>query len=58
MALKSIRVLDPKVKIIMVPAMGQEGMVREAIMFGAKSFIIKPFKDDHVIQTINKILSI
>ena len=57
-ALKSIRVLDPEAKIIMVSAMGQEGMVREAIMFGAKSFIIKPFKDDYVIQTINKVLSI
>ena len=57
-ALKSIRELDPKANVVMMSAMGQEGMVREAIMLGAKSFIIKPFKEDHVIQTLNKVLSI
>jgi two-component system chemotaxis response regulator CheY len=56
-ALKSIMEYDPAAKIVMVSAMGQETMVREAIMLGAKSFIIKPFKEDHVINTISKILS-
>lgn len=56
-ALKSIKQFDPKANIVMVSAMGQEGMIREAIMLGAKSFIIKPFKEDHVIQTLKKILS-
>ena len=56
-ALKSIRAFDPEAKVIMVSAMGQEGMVRETIMLGAKSFIIKPFKNDHVIQTLNKVLA-
>lgn len=56
-ALKSIIKYDPGAKIIMVSAMGQEIMVKEAVMFGAKSFIVKPFKDEHVIQTLNKILS-
>ena len=57
-ALKSIREFDPEAKVIMVSAMGQEGMVRETIMLGAKSFIIKPFKNDHVIQTLNKVLAV
>jgi two-component system chemotaxis response regulator CheY len=57
-ALKEIREFDPEAKVIMVSAMGQEGMVRETIMLGAKSFIIKPFKNDHVIQTLNKILAV
>lgn len=57
-ALKSIMQFDPNAKIVMMSAMGQEIMVREAIMFGAKSFIIKPFKDDHVINTLNKVLSL
>ena len=57
-ALKSIMKLDPKAKVVMVSAMGQEGMVREAIISGAKSFITKPFKNDHVIQTLNKVLAI
>ncbi|HAA38341.1 MAG TPA: response regulator [Firmicutes bacterium] len=54
-ALKAIMQLDPQAKVIMVSAMGQEAMVKEAIMSGAKSFIIKPFKEDHVIKTLQKI---
>ena len=57
-ALKSIREFDPGAKVIMVSAMGQETMVREVVMLGAKSFIIKPFKNDHVIQTLNKVLAV
>lgn len=56
-ALKEIIKYDPDAKIVMVSAMGQEAMVMEAIMHGAKSFIIKPFKDDHVIKTLNKVLA-
>ena len=54
-ALKAIRRHDPKAKVVMVSAMGQEGMIREAILHGAKSFIVKPFKEEHVIQTLAKI---
>lgn len=55
-ALKEIIAFDPEAKIVMVSAMGQEHMVMEAILNGAKSFIVKPFKEDHVIQTLNKVL--
>ena len=55
-ALKEIISYDPKAKVIMVSAMGQENMIREAIMYGAKTFIVKPYKDDHVIKTIKKVL--
>lgn len=54
-ALKSIIAFDKKAKVVMVSAMGQDQMVMEAVMCGAKSFIIKPFKEDRVIQTLNKI---
>ncbi|MDF2906912.1 MAG: chemotaxis protein CheY [Herbinix sp.] len=55
-ALKEIIAFDPSAKIVMVSAMGQEHMVMEAIKNGAISFIVKPFKEDHVVQTLNKIL--
>lgn len=55
-ALKSIISMDPTAKIIMCSAMGQECMVKEAVIAGAKSFIVKPFKEEHVLQTISKIL--
>ncbi|NLZ38519.1 MAG: response regulator [Firmicutes bacterium] len=56
-ALKAIMKIDPNAVVVMVSAMGQEAMVKEAIMSGAKSFIIKPFKADHVLETIRKVLS-
>lgn len=57
-ALKGIRQNDPAAKIIMVSAMGQEPMVVDAVMNGAKSFIVKPFKEELVVQTLNKVLAL
>lgn len=57
-ALKEIRKFDPNAKVIMVTAMGQEALVREAVLAGAKSFIVKPFKEDHVVNTLKKVLGI
>lgn len=54
-ALKAIRAYDPEAKVVMVTAMGQEQLIMEAIMNGAKSFIVKPFKEAHVIETLEKI---
>lgn len=54
-ALKAIMAYDSGAKVVMVSAMGQEQMVMEAVMSGAKSFIVKPFKEEHVIQTLNKL---
>ena len=54
-ALKKIRELDPDAKVVMVSAKGQESMVKEAIINGAKSFIVKPFKEDHIVQMLKKI---
>ncbi|HWT75052.1 MAG TPA: response regulator [Mobilitalea sp.] len=54
-ALKAIMAYDPNAKVVMVSAMGQEQMIMEAIMSGARSFVVKPFKEDYVIQTLTKI---
>lgn len=56
-ALITIKEFDPQAKIVMISAMGQEDMVREAIMQGAKTFIVKPFKEEHVVEILNKILA-
>ncbi len=55
-ALRRIIQYDPDARVVMVSAMGQEIMVRKAIMLGAKSFIVKPFQDDHVIKSLNHVL--
>lgn len=57
-ALQEIRKFDPNAKVVMVSAMGQEKFVRDSVMQGAKSFIVKPFKNDHVIKTLSQVLGI
>lgn len=55
-ALKEIKAFDPNANVIMCSAMGQQTMVMEAIQAGAKDFIVKPFDNDRVIQSINKVI--
>ena len=54
-ALKAIREYDDKAKVVIVSAMGQEVMVKEAILYGAKSFIVKPYKEEQVIETLRRV---
>ena len=54
-AVKQIKKMDPNAKVIMVTALGQEMFVREAIVAGAKNFIVKPFKEEKIVDIINKI---
>lgn len=54
-ALTEIKKRDPKAKVIMISALGQESWVKRAIILGAKGFIVKPYKEDHVIQALNKL---
>ena len=56
-ALKEIRSQDPKAKIVMLTALGQESIVLEAIKSGAKDFVVKPFERDRVMSAINKLLT-
>jgi len=55
-ALKQIRTLDAKAKIIMLTALGQESVVLEAIKSGARDFVVKPFERDRVLNAIQKLL--
>src|SRR5690606_29481872 len=55
-AVKEIRRLDPKAKIIMCSAMGQQQLVVQAIQSGASDFVVKPFQKDRVIDSLRKVL--
>ena len=55
-AAKIITDYDPNAKIVMLSAMGQESMVKEAVLNGAKSFIVKPFKEEHLIKTLKNLI--
>ncbi|EAC2993612.1 TPA: response regulator [Listeria monocytogenes] len=53
-ALAQIMAKDPSAKVIMCSAMGQQGMVVDAIKKGAKDFIVKPFQADRVLEALEK----
>jgi len=54
-ALKQIKRIDSNAKVVIVSAMGQEAYVKEAIICGAKSFIVKPFNEKHVTKVLMSI---
>lgn len=54
-ALKAILAIDSNAKVIMVSAMGQEAIVRDAVLSGARGFIVKPFKEDGLLAALKKL---
>jgi two-component system, chemotaxis family, chemotaxis protein CheY len=56
-ATREIKKALPEAKIIMCSAMGQQGMVVDAIQAGASDFIVKPFNFDRIKESLGKVLS-
>lgn len=56
-ALKKIKEMDPAARVVICSAMGQQAMVAQAIQYGAKDFIVKPFEEDRLIASIDKVMS-
>ncbi|NLJ84773.1 MAG: response regulator [Halanaerobiaceae bacterium] len=54
-AIKEIKKIDPEANIIVCSAMGQQKMIIKAIEAGAKDFIVKPFKEQRVLEAIGKL---
>ncbi|MCE5300729.1 MAG: response regulator [Spirochaetia bacterium] len=46
----------PTANIVICSAIGQQALVIEAIQAGAKDYIVKPFEQSNVIETVSKIL--
>jgi two-component system chemotaxis response regulator CheY len=55
-AARAIIKLDPRAKIIMVSAMGQQELVKESLDAGASDFVVKPFVLDEVLEKVRKVL--
>ena len=55
-ALKKIKEGNPDARIVMCTAMGQPSMVVEAIKYGAKDFIVKPFNAERIVEAVSQIL--
>jgi two-component system, chemotaxis family, chemotaxis protein CheY len=56
-AVKAIKGEFPAATVIMCSAMGQQKMVVEAIESGAKDFIVKPFDEARVLDSVQRVLS-
>ena len=54
-ALQDIMSSHPEACVVMVSALGQDSLVLEAVEAGAKDFIVKPFKEDQVLETIRRV---
>ena len=54
-ALASILAFDPNANVVMVSSISQEIVVREAIMLGAKGFIVKPFDEKQIIAAFTNL---
>lgn len=54
-ALRQLMKIDPEANVIMVTSMGQDIMVRDAIIIGAKNYILKPFNEEQVITAFEKL---
>lgn len=55
-AVKEIKKSNPAAKIVMCSAMGQQAMVMDAIKAGAADFIVKPFQEERVVDSLRKVL--
>ncbi len=52
MAIKEIIAFDPKARIVVVTALGHEPLIRQALKLGAKDFVVKPFKVEQLVQSV------
>jgi len=57
-ALKVMIKVDPRARVVMVSAMGQEEIVEECIQAGAKDFIVKPFQPSDVAGAVRGVLEV
>lgn len=54
-ALRMIKKINPAASVVMISALGQESKMKEAIIYGAKGFIVKPFKEEILLSALSKL---
>ena len=54
--LQKIGKANPKAKVVMITAVGQDSIIEECKKLGAVDYIIKPFDREEVIKTVQKYL--
>lgn len=54
-ALRAIRAHDPQAKIVVVSAIDQRNVLKEAFKLGAADFLVKPFDRTVLVDTLNRL---
>jgi two-component system chemotaxis response regulator CheY len=54
-ALQDICGEDAEACVVMVSALGQDSLVLEAVESGARDFIVKPFKEEKVLEVVRRV---
>jgi two-component system chemotaxis response regulator CheY len=54
-ALQDITAEDPQARIIMCTALGQESLMAEATLYGAREYITKPFREQEVLAVLERV---
>ena len=54
--LQKIIEFDPKAKVVMISALGKQELVKQALLAGAKNYIVKPLDRVKVLERITSIL--
>lgn len=55
--IKEILNIDKTAKILICSALGQEMLIFKAFEAGAKGYIVKPFKEEKILEKVRKILT-
>lgn len=56
-ALQEIFNIDPNACVVIITALGHEPLIKRAIRLGAKNFVIKPFKPNELVKSIESALA-
>lgn len=55
--LEELLSFDPSAKVVICSALGQDQMMAKALRIGAKDFLVKPFKEEQLIELMKVLTS-
>ena len=53
-ALQRIMETDPRARVVMCSALGQEKYIIRSIQLGARDFVVKPFSEERIVSALTK----
>lgn len=56
-ALRGIKAIDPDAKVVVVSALEQKSVLKDTFSMGASDFIVKPFQQSALINTLEQLVA-